>query len=63
MDYSPPCSSVHEDSPGKNTGMGYHALFQGVFPIEPRSPALQVDSLPSKPPGKLVLLWYLELPR
>ena len=31
--------------------------------IEPRSPALQVDSLPSKPPGKLVLLCYLKFPR
>ena len=26
MDCSPPGSSVHEDSPGKNTGVGYHAL-------------------------------------
>ena len=28
MDCSPPGSSVHEDSPGKNTGMGCHALLQ-----------------------------------
>ena len=28
MDYSPPGSSVHEDSPGKNTGVGCHALLQ-----------------------------------
>ena len=27
--YSPPGSSVHRDSPGKNTGMGCHALLQG----------------------------------
>ena len=26
MDCSPPGSSVHEDSPGKNTGAGCHAL-------------------------------------
>ena len=26
MDCSPPCFSVHEDSPGKNTGVGCHAL-------------------------------------
>ena len=29
MDYSPPGSSVHGDSPGKNTGVGCHALLQG----------------------------------
>ena len=55
MDCSLPGSSVHEYSPGKNTGMGCHALLQGIFPtpgIEPSSPALQVDSLPSEPPGK-----------
>ena len=28
MDYSPPGSSVQGDSPGKNTGMGCHALLQ-----------------------------------
>ena len=26
MDYSPPGSSVHRDSPSKNTGEGFHAL-------------------------------------
>ena len=55
MDYSPPGSSVHGDSPGKNTGMGCHFLLQGNLPnpgIKPRSPALQADSLPSEPPGK-----------
>ena len=31
MDYSPPGSSVHEDSPVKNTGVGFHALLQGIF--------------------------------
>ena len=29
MDCSPPGSSVHGDSPGKNTGVGCHAFFQG----------------------------------
>ena len=33
-DCSPPASSVHEDSPGKNTRVGYHALLQGIFPIQ-----------------------------
>ena len=51
MHGSLPSSSVH-DSPGKNTGMGCHALLQGDLPdsgIEPASPASpvrQVDSLP-----------------
>ena len=43
------------DSPGKNTGVGCHFLLQGIFPdagIEPRSPTLQADSLPSEPQGK-----------
>ena len=57
MDCSPPGSSVHGDSPGKNSGVGYHALLQGLNPggnpgTEPRSPTLQVDSLPSESPGK-----------
>ena len=34
MDCSPPGSSVHEDSPGKNTGVGCHAPLQGIFPIQ-----------------------------
>ena len=31
MDLSPPGSSVHGDSPGKNTGVGCHSLLQGIF--------------------------------
>ena len=55
MDCIPPGSSVKGDSPGKDTGVGCHALLQGGLPypgIEARSPALQVDSLPSEAPGK-----------
>ena len=54
MDCTLPGSSVHGDSPCKNTGVGCHALL-GIFPTQgskPRSPALQEDSLPSEPPGK-----------
>ena len=31
IDSSPPGSSVHEDSPGKNTGVHCQALLQGIF--------------------------------
>ena len=54
MDCSLPGSSVHGDSPGKNTGGG-PCPPPGDLPnpgIKPRSPTLQVDSLPSEPPGK-----------
>ena len=34
MDGSPPGSSVHGDSPGKNIGVGCHALLQGIFPTQ-----------------------------
>ena len=34
MDCSPPGSSIHGNSPGKNTGVGYHALLQGIFPTQ-----------------------------
>ena len=55
MDCGPPDSSVLGDSPGKNTGVGGHALLPGDLPnpgIEPRSPPLQADSLQSETPGK-----------
>ena len=34
MDWSLLGSSVHGDSPGKNTGVGFHALLQGIFPTQ-----------------------------
>ena len=34
MDCSPPGSSVHGDSPGKNTGVGCQALLQGILPTQ-----------------------------
>ena len=30
MDYSPPGTSVHGDSQGKNTRMGFHALLEDL---------------------------------
>ena len=34
MDCSPPGSSVHGNSPGKDTGVGCHALLQAIFPTQ-----------------------------
>ena len=56
-DCSPPGSSVHGVSPDKNTGVGLHALLQGIFPTQGSNPGfpccrVQTDYLPSEPPGK-----------
>ena len=40
MDYSPPGSSVHGDSPGKNTGVGCHALLREIFWTQGSNPGL-----------------------
>ena len=40
MDCSQPGSSVHGDSPGMNTGVGGHALLQGIFPNQGSNPGL-----------------------
>ena len=40
MDCSPPVFSVRGDSPGTNTGVGCHALFQGTFPTQESNQAL-----------------------
>ena len=65
--------SVHEDSPGKNTGVGCHALFQGMFSIQGLNLRLlcllywQVGSLPLAPPGKpfkcveFIIFWIDDL--
>ena len=57
IDCSLPGSSVHRDSPGKNTEVGCHALLQGNFPIQRSNLSLfcllhwQAGSLPLAPPG------------
>ena len=53
-DCSPPGSSVHGVSAGKNTGVGCHALLQTISQPrdQTRCPALQADFGPSEPPGK-----------
>ena len=40
MDCSLPGSSVHGDSPGKNTGVGCHSLLQQIFPTWGWNPGL-----------------------
>ena len=58
MDCSLPGPSVHGDSPGKNMGVGCHALLQGIFPTQGLNLCLscllhwQARSLPLAPPGK-----------
>ena len=58
MDCSPLGSSVHGDPPGMNTGVGCHALLQGIFPTQELNQHLlcllhrQVGSLLLAPPGK-----------
>ena len=51
---SPPGSSVHGGSPGRNTGVGCYALLWGIF--QPRDQTqisyTEADSLPSEPQGK-----------
>ena len=48
LDFSLPDSSVHGDSPGKNT----ERLPCPPPGIKPKSPTLEVDFLPSGPQGK-----------
>ena len=51
-------------SPGKNIGMGFYALLQGIFQTQRSNPCLlhllqwQAGSLPLAPPGKFMT--YIE---
>ena len=56
MDCGLPGFSVHGISQAKILGVGCNALGHlSNLGIEPGSPALQADSLPSEPPGKPIL--------
>ena len=52
------------DSQAKNTGMGFHALLQGLFQTQGLNPSLlhllhwQMGSLPLAPPGKPLKMHY-----
>ena len=61
--------AVTQESTRREVGRGSKAewpfLSPGDFPdpvIEPRSPALQADSLPSEPPGKLIMKCLSSVP-
>ena len=64
MDYILPSSSVRGDSLGKNTGVGCHALLQGIFLTQELNPCLlcllhqQASSLPLAPSGKPLKTYY-----
>ena len=45
----PTGSSIHGNSPGKSTGVGCHALLQGIFPTQGSNPGL--------PHFKQILYW------
>ena len=61
VDCSPPDCSVHGDSPGKNTGVGCHALLQGIIPTQGSNPALshwrQILYCPSHQRSPRILAW------
>ena len=40
MDCSPPGSSARGDSPLKSTGVGSHALLEGIYPVQASNPGL-----------------------
>ena len=42
MDSSMPGSSIHRESPGKNTGVGCRALLQGIFPTQGLNPGFHI---------------------
>ena len=63
-DCSSPGSSVHGDSPGKNTGVNGHALLQGIFPIQGSNlflshlPHWQMGSLPTGTTWEAQTMYY-----
>ena len=64
MGCSPPGSSVHGDSPGKNTAVGCHALLQGIFPTQGlnwclMSPAVAGGFFTTSATGSRILIIFL----
>ena len=42
MDCSSPGFSVPGNSPGKNTGVDFHAFLHGIFPVQGLNPGLRI---------------------
>ena len=67
MDCSPPGSSVHGDSPGKNTGVGCFLLLQGIFLTQGLNSCLMFPALAGRflttrsTWGALCLPWDLSM--
>ena len=61
MECSPAGSSVHGDFPGKNTGVGCHALLLGIFPTQGSNPRLlcllHCRQISAEPSGKPHASW------
>ena len=55
MDCSPPGSSIHEILPGRNTGVGCHALLQGILPTQRSDPGLSLA-------GGFFIVWATRKP-
>ena len=58
MDCTPPGSSVHGDSPGKNTGVGGYSILLEIFRTQGSNPLL-ANSSPSELPGKVSQIKWL----
>ena len=56
MDCSPSGTSIHGDSPGKKTGVGYHSLLQGISPNQGSNPGLSKEH-----PGLISRMDWLDL--
>ena len=52
LDYSPAVFSGNGIFPGKNTGVGSHALLQGIFPTQDRTCNSCIGFFTTEPPGK-----------
>ena len=52
------------DSPGKSTGVGFHAILRAIFPTKGLNSHIlcllhwQTDSLPLAPPGKPTIFFF-----
>ena len=61
MDCSPPGTSIHGDSPGKNTELGCHALLQRILPTQGSNPGflhcIQILLLSEPPRKPKILEW------